>query len=121
MSDVPLDELLRATALTNGSISLCRVNGSRWRAVVNHIQNGAEHPLSHMVHPFDDWAEDPVDALRVALIEDDRRCRDLARRYEAAPKMGGSPFGRIVNSRINTTSGVDPDFDALDPMEDILG
>ena len=122
MSDLPVDELLRATALTNGSISLCRVNGSRWRAVVNHIRNGEAHPLEHMVHPFDDWQEDPVDALRVALVEDDRRCRDLQRRYEAARKMGDRPpFGRIAESRIHTTSGVDPDFDALDPLEDILG
>ena len=32
-------------------------------------------------------SSDPVNALRAALVEDERRERDLARRYEAASKV----------------------------------
>ena len=35
--------------------------------------------------------DEHVRALRAALVEDERRCRDLQRRYDAAPKLGAAP------------------------------
>ena len=93
-----LEELLRNSAVTNGSISLLRLNGGQWRATVCH-HNG------HMVHPFDDWEDDPVEALRIALVEDERLCRDLARRYRNAPKIGSER----------------PAPPPIDDMDDLLG
>lgn len=75
-----LEELLRASQVHTGTIALLRIDGGPWRATVSH-HNG------HMVHPMGDWAADPVDALRSALIEDDRRHRDVVRRYATAPKQ----------------------------------
>lgn len=77
MSD--LDSLLRSTALKHGRISLDTMGDGRWTATVSHFD-------AHMSHPMGVDHGDPVDALRAALIEDERKCRELVRRYHAAPK-----------------------------------
>ena len=78
-----LEDLLRASAVTYGRIGLYVANGE-WSASVVHF-NG---PLA--------WQDgqghsDPVDALRAALLEEERIMRDAATRYAAAPKAGPLP------------------------------
>lgn len=75
-----LEDMLRASQLRRGAIQMACVDGS-WGVTISH-----QH--AHQVHPNGKWHDDPVEALRVALIEDDRICRDTARRYEAAEKLG---------------------------------
>lgn len=90
-----LEDLLRATSLRVGRIAIDTMDGVNWRASVSHF-NGRH---VHQPHPFGD----PVEALRVALIEDERQQRDLVRRYDAAPKLGAAPPA------------------AVDDTEDLLG
>lgn len=78
-TDTTLEALLRASTLTYGHVQLFR-DDQGWQASVYHYEpktltNGRA-------------LDDPVDALRVALVEDDRKTRDLARRYAAAEKVG---------------------------------
>ena len=112
--EATLVELLRSTELTNGSISLRRIQGGGWSAVIAHNRQSPDHLMGHMVHPFDAQWDDPVEALRVALIEDERLCRDLQRRYREAPKFGAEPEPTPV---VGALPVIDPDFDA----EDCLG
>lgn len=74
-TDTTLETLLRASTLTYGHIQLFH-DDQGWQASVYHYEpktltNGRT-------------LDDPVDALRVALVEDDRKTRDLERRYSAA-------------------------------------
>lgn len=79
MTATPLEDLLRGCALDWGHVQLFR-DADGWQASVCHyrprrdVHDGVRHA-------------DPVDALRAALIEDDRQLRDLARRYAAAPRI----------------------------------
>lgn len=90
-----IEQLLRGNTMTYGHIQLFR-DEAGWQASVYHY--GPEKLLTH----DGEAVADPVDALRAALIEDDRRTADLARRYAAAPKIGG----------------VEPEFDEF---EDLFG
>lgn len=76
MTASPLEDLLRASGLTYGHVQLFR-DADGWQASVCHYEPRRD------VHDGVRFA-DPVDALRAALIEDDRQARDLERRYEAA-------------------------------------
>lgn len=89
----PLEDLLRATSLRVGRIAIDTMDGENWRASVSHF-NGRH---IHQPYPFGD----PVEALRAALIEDERQGRDVERRYEAAPKLGELP-------RVPQVAPVDP-------------
>ena len=75
-----LETLLRTVALDYGHIQLFR-DANGWQASVCHYEPRRD------VHDGIAIA-DPVDALRAALIEDDRQARDLERRYAEAPKVG---------------------------------
>ena len=81
-ADSPLEELLRASRLDYGHIQLFR-DASGWQASVYHYE---PKTLTHDGRVSDD----PVATLRLALVEDDRRSRDLERRYAAAPKQGAA-------------------------------
>lgn len=75
-----LEDLLRGCALERGTIQLTRLP-SGWAATIAH------HPVGRMVSTAPTgWHADPVDALRAALIEDERQARDLERRYAEAPR-----------------------------------
>ncbi len=102
--DSPLEELLRGTRLRVGRIAIDTMDGVNWRAGISHF-NG---PSVHQPYPHGD----PVEALRAALIEDERMYRDDARRYEAAPKLGDAGL---------YPSLAPPDEPPLDDMDDILG
>lgn len=80
MSD--LEALLRASELKHGRICLY-TEGGRWYGAVTHFHG-------HQTQCGDQWQDDPVDALRVALIEDARRSDEVRRRYAAAEKMGSA-------------------------------
>jgi len=82
--------------MTNGRISLLVYDGE-WTCEVAHY---SPQVPAHRT----DYHGDPVDALRAALIEDDRLRRDLARRYNESPKLG------LDDDR----AGVHPDFDEID-------
>lgn len=77
-----LETLLRSIDLERGSIDLTRMGDGRWQAAVLRWHAGAPHSETQPFH------SDPVDALRGALIEDERKQRDTERRYAAAPKLG---------------------------------
>ena len=84
MSD--LESLLRASTLRHGRICLFTQDGE-WYGAVTHF---AGHQTTM---GGDKWHGDPVDALRAALVEDDRRSRELSRRYAAAPKVAPAASG----------------------------
>lgn len=71
-----LETLLRSTALTHGRIQLY-VAGGRWNAAVAHF-NGPMAFFDGQDHG------DPVDALRAALLEDERIGREQADKYRTA-------------------------------------
>ena len=73
-----LDALLRDLPITYGHIQLFR-DASGWQASVYHYAPKAEKQLTNS-KVFDD----PVEALRVALIEDERKTRDMERKYARA-------------------------------------
>lgn len=75
-----LDELLRECRIEYGHIQLFR-DADGWQASVYHYE---PQRLTYHGKPL----EDPVDALRKALLEDERLTRDLERKYAAAPKQG---------------------------------
>ena len=76
-----LETLLRNTELRHGRICLYTDKGE-WFAAVTHFHG-------HQTHlGGETWHSDPVDALRAALVEDDRKSRDIKRRYTEAPKKG---------------------------------
>jgi hypothetical protein len=99
MSDTPLEALLRATSLTHGRIAL-DVHDGQWGASVCHFQG-------EMTHHMGTYHGDPVEALRAALIEDERRERDRQRRYDLAPRAGAT--------------GADTGCDPTDELADLLG
>ena len=76
-----LEALLRSTDMTYGRISLFVMDGT-WRASVDHYPHGRSSAFQFDGH------SDPVDALRVALLDDERKGREVQRRYADAPKMG---------------------------------
>lgn len=76
----PLEELLRSHRMWRGAIQMACVDG-QWGVTVTH--HGG-----HQVHPMGKWHDDPVDALRAALIEDERMQREQVRKYSGAPKLG---------------------------------
>ena len=78
----PLETLLRASALDYGHIQLFRDAGG-WQADVCHYRRDPRDAHGGQVFG------DPVDALRAALIEDERIGREVARKYEAAARVGG--------------------------------
>jgi hypothetical protein len=75
-----IEALLRDCRMTYGHIQLFR-DAAGWQASVYHYEP------KRLTHDGVACA-DPVDALRLALIEDERRSRDLERRYAAAEKAG---------------------------------
>lgn len=75
-----LEQMLRAHHVKRGAIQMTIIDGE-YGVTISHQQG-------HQTHPMGRWHQDPVSALRAALLEDDRVCRDLARRYDAAPKVG---------------------------------
>lgn len=103
---VSLETLLRETRLTYGHIQLFRSDDG-WQASICHYEPIDEQTRYHQTDGK--VCADPVDALRKALLEDDRKTRDLERRYAAAPKM---PQQIDIEDAIAATI---PDY------EDILG
>jgi hypothetical protein len=77
----PLETLLRECSLDYGHIQLFR-SEEGWQASICHY---SKHEAMQCVNSK--VSSDPVNALRAALVEDERRARDLERRYEAAPKV----------------------------------
>ena len=75
-----LETQLRGCELDWGHIQLFR-DANGWQASVCHYAPRRD------IHDGRVFA-DPVDALRAALIEDDRQARDLERRFTEAPKAG---------------------------------
>lgn len=84
----PLETLLRETTLTYGHIQLFR-NEEGWQASVCHYSPTAVSGVTINSKV----SSDPVNALRAALLEDERRCRDEARRYGEAVKLGAAESG----------------------------
>lgn len=78
--DHPLINLLEETSLSHGRICLYVADG-RWTVTISHFNDRLTHPLDQSHHC-------PVQALRLALIEDERKSRDRARRYTHAEKLG---------------------------------
>lgn len=70
-----LETLLRESRLTYGHIQLFR-DDHGWQASVYHYE---PKRLTHDGKVM----SDPVAALRAALLEDDRKTRDMERRYAA--------------------------------------
>lgn len=75
----PIEDMLRSTSMRYGHIQLFH-DDQGWQASVYHYE---PKRLTHDGRVM----SDPVDALRAALIEDERKTRDLARRYAAAAKV----------------------------------
>lgn len=76
-----LETLLRQTALEHGHIQLFR-DECGWQADVCHYRRDPRDARGGKNFT------DPVDALRAALIEDERIAREVALKYRAAPKAG---------------------------------
>lgn len=74
-----IEDLLRDSAISFGHIQLFR-DDAGWTASVQHYGPGPG-VTSDVTLPT---CDDPVDALRAVLIEDDRRSRDIERKYAAA-------------------------------------
>lgn len=87
-----IETLLRDSRLSYGHIQLFR-DEAGWQASVYHYE-------PKRLTSDGKAMADPANALRVALLEDERRTRDLERRYAAAPKLGG----------------VEPEFDEIEGM-----
>lgn len=77
MSD--LENLLRRCPVEYGHIQLFR-DETGWQASVCHYNPNTITNSRAM--------EDPVEALCIALADDQSKCRDIAQRYADAPKMG---------------------------------
>lgn len=75
-----LEALLRESRLTYGHIQLFH-DDQGWQASVYHYE---PKRLTHDGKVM----SDPVAALRAALLEDERKTRDMERRYAAAEKLG---------------------------------
>ena len=88
MSAPTLETLLRGSALAYGHIQLFRDNDG-WQASVCHYAAATVDNANRQVDSK--VFADPTEALRKALLEDDRRTRDLERRYAAAPKAATPP------------------------------
>jgi len=84
-----IDDLLRSTRMHYGHIQLFR-DDQGWQASVYHYE---PKRLTHDGKVSDD----PVAALRAALIEDERRSRDLERRYAQSAKVGDTVFRGVVD------------------------
>ncbi|MBH0113244.1 hypothetical protein I5E68_09830 [Novosphingobium sp. YJ-S2-02] len=82
MAGSPLEDLLRSCQMERGQIVLTCLEGE-WGATI-------AHQYGPMVHPMMRWRDDPVDALRSALVEDSRIEKDASRRYAIAPRFGTS-------------------------------
>ena len=106
-----LETLLRDSAMVYGSIGLFR-DKEGWHAAVTHYEVGRVGAL-HSGRSVTDC--DPVTALRVALLEDDRRTRDLSRRYGAA-MVGAQPAQIDIEDAI--AAAVAP---VADEFEGLLG
>ena len=78
-----LEDMLRATLLRDGAIQMNCCDG-KWCAVITY-RNG--RATNHCMGA-DQWLDDPVDALRAVLINEERESRDIVRRYAAATKIG---------------------------------
>jgi hypothetical protein len=76
-----LETLLRECSLDYGHIQLFR-SEEGWQASIYHYSK--HEPMTCVNSKV---SSDPVNALRAALVEDERRARDLTRRYEAAAKV----------------------------------
>ena len=102
-----LADLLRQSSLTYGHIQLFR-DEAGWQASVCHY--GPERRDVHDGRAF----ADPAEALRKALLEDQRRSRDVARRYDIA--MSERPAQIDLEEAI--AAAVPP---TVDPFADLLG
>ncbi len=111
----PLEQLLRECAMTYGHIQLFR-DEAGWQASVYHY---SPKKLTHNGKAKDD----PVEALRAALIEDERLTRDVQRRYDAAVKAG--PIEQVADADgfclICEGGGCDLCRAGADDFEDIFG
>lgn len=113
--DTSLEALLRATSLTHGRIAIYVMNG-QWTCDIAHFNGHLVHQPKHH--------GDPVTALRAALIEDERRCREQARRYAAAPKAGAytqAMTEEFSEAQAQIADEVEADEVEADEMEDLLG
>lgn len=112
MTDTTLEALLRSSSLTYGHVQLFR-DEHGWQASVYHYEpktltNGRV-------------LNDPVDALRVALVEDERKTRDLERRYAVAVKVGDAPVDADGFCMVCEGGGCDACRPATDEFEDLFG
>ncbi len=98
-----LETLLRDSNLRYGRIALDRTPDGLWHAAICHFND----------HMTKDCAghDDPVDALRVALIEDARITADKVRRYRDAPKATGG--WKQKDGFPTFAASADDDFEAL--------
>lgn len=82
-----VEDLLRASQMAYGHIQLFR-DEAGWHVSVNHYRTPTPNPDdTFTLANFGD----PVEALRCGLIEDDRRTRDLERKYAASKKGPPEP------------------------------
>lgn len=95
-----LEEMLRSHHVKRGAILMSIVDGE-YGVTISHQQG-------HQTTPMGRWHQDPVAALRAALLEDDRVCRDVARRYAGATKHGDG-----VQTDIEDVLASDDDFGDL--------
>ena len=77
-----LETLLRESSLTYGHIQLFR-NEEGWQASVCHYEPTAVSGVTINSKV----SSDPVNALRAALLEDERRGREVVKKYAAAVKV----------------------------------
>jgi len=99
-----IEDLLRSTRMHYGHIQLFR-DDQGWQASVYHYE---PKRLTHDGRVMDD----PVAALRAALIEDERRTKDLERRYAASVKLGDGERVQKVRDAVTALSGGD-DFEGM--------
>ena len=83
-----LEDLLRESKMTYGHMQLFR-DDAGWHVSICHYRTSPPN------HGNDDFTigifDDPVEGFIKALLEDDRRTRELERKYAASSK--GSEFG----------------------------
>lgn len=110
----PVETLLRESALTYGHIQLFR-DEAGWVASVCHYRSVPPQDGDTFTTGASD---DPVDVLRKALIEDERRTRDLERKYAASNK-GVPPVDQDGACTICEGGGCDACLKQID-IEDLI-
>ncbi len=108
MSEPALDVLIREAVATGAQVHC-------WPTTAHNSGYDASVRYRGGIHHVSINDPDPVSALRRALLENERLCRDLERRYREAPKFGNEPEPLPI---VGALPVIDPDFD---DVKDCLG